>query len=98
MPSTSTSGPHHTNRTSWASAASAGTDSDGSAASAASSSGSSRRRSSMSASAAADVRARAFTGADPTAGAGSELQRLGLEELFEPEAAELAAETRLLVA
>ena len=27
MPSTSTSGPHHANRTSWASAASAGTDS-----------------------------------------------------------------------
>ena len=37
MPSTSTSGPHHARRTSWASAASDGTDSSGSAASAASS-------------------------------------------------------------
>src|SRR5205085_5637343 len=49
MPSTSTSGPHHASRTSWASAASAGTDSGWRAASALSSSGVSWRHSSSSA-------------------------------------------------
>ena len=58
IPSTSTSGPHHASRTSWASAASCGTASSGSAASAASSSAVSCRRSSSSASPAAVIRSR----------------------------------------
>src|SRR4051794_22683077 len=53
IPSTSTSRPHHANRTSWASDARAGTELSGSAAKSANSSSVSRRRSSSSASPAA---------------------------------------------
>src|SRR4029079_13881977 len=97
MPSPSTSGPHHASRTSWASAASAGTDSGGSAASATSSSGVSCRLSSRSAPAAEDKRPRGFTPMDPMRPPPSDLERLGFQELLQAKAAELATEARLLV-
>ena len=62
IPSTSTSGPHQARRTSWASAASDGTDASGTCASAASSSALRWRCSSSSATSAARMAARASAG------------------------------------
>ena len=63
MPSTSTVGPHHASRTSWANEANPVTDSSGTTARPPNSSASSRRRSSSKATAAAAMRALASDGA-----------------------------------